>query len=113
MTPPKSERSRRALKSVKEMTPTTTLPGNVWSPLPIDHPPTTDGVENISPLRLLDKKQVIERVGVSFPTIWKWMRAGTFPRARVVGDLKSVWYEHEIEAWIAALPMRRLKDDVS
>jgi predicted DNA-binding transcriptional regulator AlpA len=39
------------------------------------------------------------------------MLAGTFPRARAIGDLKSVWLESEVEAWINALPTRHLKDD--
>jgi predicted DNA-binding transcriptional regulator AlpA len=62
--------------------------------------------------RLLSKRQVLDRVCVTFPTLWKWMRAGTFPRARVIGG-KSVWLEHEVNAWIAGLPVRRLKGDAS
>jgi hypothetical protein len=38
------------------------------------------------------------------------MRAGTFPRSRVVGG-KSMWLSSEIEAWLAALPVRQLKGD--
>jgi predicted DNA-binding transcriptional regulator AlpA len=38
------------------------------------------------------------------------MRAGTFPRSRVVGG-KSMWLLSEIEEWMAALPVRRLKGD--
>ena len=107
------ERSRQTLKTVKETSRTTTAPANVWTP-PLVLDPPADDVENIRPpLRLLDKKQVTNRVGVSFPTIWKMMRAGKFPRARTVGDLKSVWLESEVEAWMAALPLSRLKDDAS
>ena len=96
----KSERLR-AMQAVKATARTTTAPGNVWTP-----------PENIRPPSgLLDKKQVINRVGVSFPTIWKWMRAGKFPRARTVGDLKSVWLENEVEAWMSALPLSRLSGD--
>jgi|SRR5580692_12461881 prophage regulatory protein len=105
------ERSRRALKTVKETSRTTTAPGLVWTP-PANPPIDDDDVETIRPpLRLLSKKQVLDRVGVSFPTIWRWMLAGTFPRARAIGDLKSVWLESEVEAWINALPTRHLKDD--
>jgi prophage regulatory protein len=99
-----SERSRRSLKAVKETAPTTTAPGRAWAPPPLEEPTS-------APVRLLDKRHVVDRVGVSFPTIWKWMRAGKFPRARQIGDLKSVWIESEVEAWITALPLRRLKDD--
>ena len=52
----------------------------------------------------------LHRVPVSFPTIWAWMRAGTFPRSRIVGG-KSMWLSTEIEAWLAALPLRHLKGD--
>jgi predicted DNA-binding transcriptional regulator AlpA len=60
--------------------------------------------------RLLDKPEVMAITGVSFPTIWTWMRDGKFPRSRIVGG-KSMWLSTEIEAWIAALPVRRLKGD--
>jgi predicted DNA-binding transcriptional regulator AlpA len=38
------------------------------------------------------------------------MRAGTFPRARVVGG-RSMWLSTEVDAWLAALPVRPLKGD--
>ena len=67
-------------------------------------PPCAQGI------RLLDKAEVLAIANVSFPTVWAWMRAGTFPRSRVAGG-KSVWLSSEIEAWIAGLPVRRLKGD--
>jgi predicted DNA-binding transcriptional regulator AlpA len=61
--------------------------------------------------RLLNKREVCALAGgVSFPTIWAWMRAGTFPRARIVGG-KSMWVSTEIDTWIAGLPVRPLKGD--
>ena len=48
----------------------------------------------------------------SYPTIWAWMRAGKFPRARIVGG-KSMWLTSEVDAWLAALPVRKLKGDAS
>jgi len=63
-----------------------------------------------STIRLLTKPQVLDRVGLSFPTIWAMMRAGTFPRARVLGG-KSAWLESEIIAWINLLPVRPYKGD--
>jgi uncharacterized protein (DUF3820 family) len=38
------------------------------------------------------------------------IRAGKFPRARIVGG-KSMWLSTEIDAWLAALPERPLKGD--
>ena len=49
--------------------------------------------------RLIFKREVLRRVGLSYPTIWKMMRQGRFPRSRVCGG-KSAWLEHEIESWI-------------
>lgn len=60
--------------------------------------------------RLLSKLEVLDRIGVTFPTIWAWMRAGTFPRSVVIGG-KTAWIESEVEAWIAALPRQKLKGD--
>jgi predicted DNA-binding transcriptional regulator AlpA len=62
--------------------------------------------------RLLSKREVLAIVGVSYPTVWSWMRHGKFPRSRVVGG-KSMWLSTEVEAWLAALPVRRLKGDAS
>lgn len=63
-------------------------------------------------IRLLSKLEVMDRVGVSFPTLWKWMRAQppTFPRARALGGT-TVWIASEVEAWMASLPLRPLKGD--
>jgi predicted DNA-binding transcriptional regulator AlpA len=60
--------------------------------------------------RLLSKGDVLDKVGVTYPTIWKLMRQGTFPRSVVVGG-KVAWLEHEVDAWISALPRRRLKGE--
>jgi predicted DNA-binding transcriptional regulator AlpA len=65
------------------------------------------------PLRLLTKPEVLLVAGgVSYPTLWSWMRAGTFPRARVVGG-KSMWRSDEVQAWLDALPVRPLKGDAA
>jgi predicted DNA-binding transcriptional regulator AlpA len=67
------------------------------------------------PVRLLSKPEVLRLTGVTFPTIWKWMRQGVFPRARIVGEgpsSKSVWRSDEVEQWLAQLKIRPLKGDV-
>jgi predicted DNA-binding transcriptional regulator AlpA len=61
-------------------------------------------------IRLLSKPEVLDRTGVTYPTIWAWMRDGTFPRSRVLGG-KSCWLESEINDWITNLPVRKLKGD--
>jgi len=61
--------------------------------------------------RLLDKSQICKIANVTYPTVWAWMRQGKFPRARAVGG-KSMWLTSEVDAWLAALPVRKLKGDV-
>jgi predicted DNA-binding transcriptional regulator AlpA len=62
------------------------------------------------PVCLLDKNDILAITNVTFPTIWAWMRAGAFPRSRVVGG-KSMWLSSEIEQWLVGLPVRALKGD--
>jgi predicted DNA-binding transcriptional regulator AlpA len=60
--------------------------------------------------RLLQKREVLAITGLSYPTIWGWMRLGKFPRSRIVGG-KSMWLASEVQAWVAGLPVRPLKGD--
>lgn len=62
--------------------------------------------------RLIFKREVLRRVGLSYTTIWKMMRQGRFPRSRVCGG-KSAWLEDEIDTWIEGLPIRQLKGDAA
>jgi predicted DNA-binding transcriptional regulator AlpA len=58
--------------------------------------------------RLLSKGDVLDKVGLSYVSVWKLMREGAFPRSVVVGG-KVAWLEHEVDEFIAKLPRRRLK----
>jgi predicted DNA-binding transcriptional regulator AlpA len=62
--------------------------------------------------RLMSKPEVIEITGHTYPTIWAWMRDGKFPRGREVAG-KTYWFEHEIDDWLASLPLARLKGDAA
>jgi predicted DNA-binding transcriptional regulator AlpA len=94
-------------------------PQPIWlqRPVPVPESETLPAPERLSaahqsqgPPRLLDKAQVCAIANVTYPTIWAWMRAGTFPRSRVVGG-KSMWLSTEVDAWMATLPIRPLKGD--
>ena len=69
--------------------------------------------------RLIYKPELLERVGLSYTTIWMMMRQGRFPRSRSVGggesaggqNQKVAWLSDEVDAWLAELPVRRLKGD--
>jgi predicted DNA-binding transcriptional regulator AlpA len=62
------------------------------------------------PERLLDRAEVLRRIPVTYVTLWKRMRDGTFPRSRNFGG-KVVWLESEIEAYIKNRPLQALKGD--
>jgi predicted DNA-binding transcriptional regulator AlpA len=59
------------------------------------------------PVRLLGKAEILQITGVTFPTVWAWMRGkgGTFPRSRIVGG-QSKWRSDEIAEWIDGLIRR-------
>jgi prophage regulatory protein len=81
------------------------------SPLSESPDPHTIGADvGPPPIRLISKSDLLKRVPLSFPTIWKMMQQGRFPRARVIGG-KSVWIESEVNDFLAALPLRQYKDD--
>jgi predicted DNA-binding transcriptional regulator AlpA len=72
--------------------------------------PGTRADEQRSLDRLIFRSELIDIVGVSYVTVWSWMRAGTFPRGRDIGG-RTAWIESEVAAWIASRPIRRLKGD--
>jgi prophage regulatory protein len=63
-----------------------------------------------SKVRLLSKPEIVDRTNLSYPTIWQKMRAGTFPRSRIVGG-KVMWLESEFDSWVKDLPKSVLKGD--
>jgi len=63
---------------------------------------------HIEGIRLISKTEVLARVGVSFPTLWLWMREGRFPLSRDLGG-SSAWIESEVTDWIESLPVREYK----
>jgi predicted DNA-binding transcriptional regulator AlpA len=71
---------------------------------------------NTTSYRLLSKKQLLEIVPLSYPTIWKLMRAGKFPRGLVISQsqgraTRACWRAAEVYAWIENLPRQQLLGD--
>ena len=64
-------------------------------------------------IRLIYKPELLALVGVSYGSIFAWMRRGKFPLAREIGpggrSTRIAWIESEIMAWLAARPQRRMK----
>jgi predicted DNA-binding transcriptional regulator AlpA len=55
-------------------------------------------------VKLISRKQMLARIGdVSYPTIWKLMKRGLFPRPRLFGR-RAFWVEAEVDGYLANLP---------
>ena len=55
---------------------------------------------NTQPLRFLRMREVIEMVGVSRATIYRWMDAGDFPRSIALGGNSIAWSEKSVQEWM-------------
>lgn len=53
--------------------------------------------------RLMRWHEVHELVGSSRSTVWRWERAGTFPRRVQTGPKSVAWRASEVYAWVAEL----------
>jgi prophage regulatory protein len=60
-------------------------------------------------LVFLSKAQVLAKIPISPPTLWSWVRAGKFPRPRIISQNKTVWLQSEVHAWMLERPLRRYK----
>lgn len=49
--------------------------------------------------KILRKKAVLQAVGVSDATLWRWEKAGAFPRRMQLGGNSVGWNESELVAW--------------
>ena len=56
-------------------------------------------------MRMLSKKEVIERTGLSAVTIWRRIRAGDFPKPRQLTPNRIAWTESSIAEWEASRPV--------
>ncbi|WP_058034286.1 helix-turn-helix transcriptional regulator [Burkholderia pseudomallei] len=56
-----------------------------------------------SPIQILRVRAVEKRLGVSRPTIYRWLdNDPTFPRSVKIGSHSVGWVESEINAWLEA-----------
>jgi prophage regulatory protein len=56
-----------------------------------------------TPDRLLAKRQLEDRTSLDITTIYRKMKAGTFPQPVRVGRRRVAWRESDIAAWQSAL----------
>ena len=53
-------------------------------------------------MQFLRADELIAKVGLSRPTIWRLERSGEFPRRRLLGRKSVAWVEEEVEEWMAS-----------
>ena len=50
--------------------------------------------------KIISKRQLLETIPLSYPTIWQMMRKGEFPLSIVIGTHGKIgWYESEVADW--------------
>jgi len=56
--------------------------------------------------RILRIGEVVERVGVSKMTLYRWVKAGAFPRQRRLSEygIAVGWLEADVDAWCLSRP---------
>jgi len=60
-----------------------------------------------TPDRILRKTEVLYRVGLSDPTVWRAEKAGKFPKRIKLGGNSVGWFESEVNDWLEARKAER------
>ena len=68
-------------------------------------PALDDGFDEVPEVRMLTARQVMERIQVTWPTLWAWSKKGKFPPPREVSVRKIMWVEKEVNEWLASRPV--------
>lgn len=58
-------------------------------------------MENINQITLLSKEKVINMTSLSYPTIWRMMKKGTFPQSVSASNRRVAWIAKDIEQWLS------------
>jgi predicted DNA-binding transcriptional regulator AlpA len=61
----------------------------------------------LTPIRVIAPKVTADRAGYSLRSLQRAVRAGEAPTPVKVGKGRIGFYEHEVQAWLAALPRTR------
>jgi predicted DNA-binding transcriptional regulator AlpA len=56
-----------------------------------------------TPKRYINKRELLRKLGLSYPSIWKRMAKGEFPAPIVIG-IKNFWIEEEVDRYVASHP---------
>ena len=62
--------------------------------------------------KILRRAEVLALLGVSGPTLWRWVRDGNFPSQIIMSPGSVGWLASDVENWIASRP-RFHTDDIA
>ncbi|WP_374350026.1 helix-turn-helix transcriptional regulator [Chitinimonas sp.] len=79
----------------------TIRPNHSKAKAPTVAPPRAHSDSAPAPLSLLRLPEVLNRCGLSHSSVWRFIKAGTFPAPVVLGANSRAWVESEINGWIA------------
>jgi prophage regulatory protein len=57
--------------------------------------------------RIIRKPELLARIGLSDPTIWRMERDGKFPRRLRLGGNSCGWLQSEVDIWLQRLAEAR------
>lgn len=55
---------------------------------------------NFQRLNMIRLPEVCKRTGLSKPSVYRQMKAGTLPKSRKIGERAVAWVESEIDSWV-------------
>lgn len=55
-------------------------------------------------MKILRKKDVVKRVGLSSVSVWRLEKNGDFPQRVKLGERCVGWHEEDIDDWLASRP---------
>ena len=53
-------------------------------------------------IRFVRQKQLLQFLSFSAPTLWRKVKAGTFPKPVKLGQNMTAWRCEEVQAWMEA-----------
>ena len=59
--------------------------------------------------RVIRKPELLGRLGLSDPTVWRLEKAGRFPRRIQLGGNSVGWFADEIDQWLSAKGAERFE----
>lgn len=69
-----------------------------------------DAIANRDRERFMDKDEVLAIVGVTYPTLWRMICAGTFPPSRKKSERRVGWLASEVYQWMRDRPAQTYKN---